>query len=111
MNKEFADKLAKLANILDAKGLYDYANELDSILASEWDDEKWEDTNLTIKEVNSIVDRFNAEGPESVEVISSGYDPKTYGEGETITLKFQDGPPVTISGNEWDKIQVLLGVM
>lgn len=115
LNFEIIQKFVKIANELDIMGFHDVADKLDEIvvIATEPDygNEKFEDTNLTIAEVNEIIDRFNEDGPDSVEVVSSGYDPKNLGEGEKITLNFKDGESVIISGHEWDKIQVLLGLM
>ena len=98
-------KLAELANKLDQHDLYIYADKIDLILKSAGDlDEKFEDTNLTLGQANDIISRYSG---DDVEVKIYGQPPN-----EKVILKFPDGgPDAMLTGNEWDRIQVILGIM
>lgn len=102
-------QLAALANDLDKNGLYTYANKIDSIMRSAIytlppDPFEGSESKLAPEQVNDIIDRWNAaNGGEDVEVRVSADD--------RITLKFPSGPDVELSGDDWDKLQVLMGIM
>jgi hypothetical protein len=109
--KQILQKLADLANEFDTKGLPDAANQIDDIIRfaaeEDWENSKFEGTNMTIKEINDILDRFNAlDDPHEVNVsVISKEGP------ELISLEFPVGPTATVTGEVWDKIQIMLGIM
>jgi len=105
VNKSILKHLIIIANSLDKRGLYAEANRIDFAikLATSPDDERVEGTTLTFQQFNDIMKRYT----DDVEVQISGNPPD-----ETVVLKFTDGgPDVTITGDEWDAIQVSLGIM
>jgi hypothetical protein len=109
-------QLVSLANDLDKKGLYSEANRIDTVIKlfagledDPFYDEPFEGSSkITNREANNIVDRYLGTplGGEDVEVKVSGQRPD-----EIVTLKFPTGPDVTITGDDWDKLQVMMGIM
>jgi len=105
-------QLVSLANDLDKKGLYVYANRIDSIVRSAIytlppDPFEGADTQLTTEQINEIIDRWNtANSGEDVSVKILGH-----GDKEKIILQFPSGPDVELTGADWDRLQVMLGIM